>query len=68
MVASVDGKEMTYSGVDDILNFLSDKFSTDKEMKDDEDESIEEDIIVSPSSSNDEVDVERHCYKSKTHY
>ena len=65
MVASVDGKEMTYSGVDDILNFLNNKFSTDKEMKDNEDELIEEDIIESSSSSNDEVDIEKTLLQIK---
>jgi len=64
MIASVDGKEMTYSGVDDILNFLNNKFSTDKEMKDNEDELIEEDI-KSSSSSNDEVDIEKTLLQIK---
>ena len=65
MVASVDGKEMKFSGVDDILNFLNDKFSTDKEMKYNDDESIVEDIIESSSSSNDEVDIEKTLLQIK---
>ena len=34
MVAEVDGKEVTLKGVDDILEFFDEKFSTEKEMKD----------------------------------
>jgi len=65
MIASVDRKEMTYSGVDDILNFLNNKFSTDKEMKDNEDELIDEDIIESSSSSDVEVDIEKTLLQIK---